>query len=252
MVRSAAPDGNTWRKNSHHKFAISDKASEGQKTQVKKTQTEWVTIETEVDTYDWKGNPIHLKDVPALRNPKTGKIRIYPYEVAKAELATYAKRDGLEPRDVATLLMLHAKPGVFPGGIQPLRYRLNKSLFYQWKETEVNLGDALPRDDFVAAERGPMPVHLNSDLERLEKLGLVDLKWVKWGKGELDKSLTIMLTDKGTEIAKSLWNKVPQPFLKVTLKVKERIFPLDAKTIRDRVHREYPEYKSTYTELDTD
>jgi hypothetical protein len=216
-------------------------------------ETEWIKVQTDVDTYDWKGNPIHLRDVPALKNPRTGRIRIYPYEVAKSELATYAKTFGLEPRDVATLLMLHAKPGPFPAGIQPLRYRLNKALFYQWKETESNLlGDSLPRDDFVAAPRGPMPASLNADLERMQRMGLVDLKWNRWGEGERDQALTILLTDKGTEVSKALWNKIPEPFLKVTLKVKERIFPLDPKTIRERVHREYPEYKSTYTELDTE
>jgi len=253
MVRRAAPSGNTRRTLRHHKLSIPDEAQEGKKTQVNKTETEWIKVQTEVDTYDWKGHPIHLQDVPALKNPKTGKIRIYPYEVARAELAAYAKAHGLEPRDIATLLMLYAKPGPFPGGIQPLRYRLNKSLFYQWKENEKHLlGESLPRDNFVAAPRGPIPENLNGDLDRMKQLGIVDLKFIKWGEGELNKSMTIMLTEKGTEIAKSLWNKVPEPFLKVTLKVKERIFPLDSKTIRERVHREYPDYKLTYTELDTD
>jgi hypothetical protein len=214
---------------------------------------EWTPIKTDVDTYDWKGNPVHLRDVPALKNPKTGKVRIYPYEVARAELSAYAREYGLEARDIATLSMLYAKPGVFPGGIQPIRYRLNKSLFYQWKEMEANLlAEAFPHDDFVAARRGPMPKNLNTDLERLEKLGLVTLKWKKWGKGEMDKSLTIMLTDKGSDTAKSIWNKSPEPFRKATLKMKERIFPLDPKTIRHRVHREWPEYRSTYVDLDTE
>jgi hypothetical protein len=86
----------------------------------------------------------------------------------------------------------------------------------------------------------------------MKQQGLVDLKWTKWSEGDMQKSLTIMLTDKGKEVANSLWNKIPELFLKVTLKVKERIFPLDPKTIRERVHREYPEYRSSYTELDTE
>ena len=216
-------------------------------------EIEWIDVRTDVDTYDWKGNPIHLKNVPALKNPKTGKIRIYPANVSKAEFATYAAESGLEPRDVAILLMLYAKPGPFPRGIQPLGYRLNKSLFYQWKDMEKRLlGEVFPRDVFVAADRGPVPVNLKSDLERLEKIGLVNLRWTRWGKGKLQQSMTINLTNKGMEIAESLWKKVPEPFRKVTLTVKERIFPLDPKTIRERVHREYPEYKKTYTELDTD
>jgi len=220
---------------------------------VKKMESEWIRIRTEVDTYNWRGDPIHLKDVPALKNPKTGKVRIYPADVAKAEFATYAAEYGLEPRDIATLLMLCAKPGPFPAGIQPLRYRLNKSLFYQWKEMDAKLlGETFPRDEFIPEKRGPIPKNLNSDLERLEKLGLVKLQWKKWGEGEMEKSMTITLTNKAFDVSKTLWKKVPTPFVEVTLKVKERIFPLDPKTIRNRVHREYPEYQKTYTDLDRD
>ena len=35
-----------------------------------------------------------------------------------------------------------------------------------------------------------------------------------------------------------------------TAKTKEEIFPLDPKTVMEKVHQEYPEFRTTYSELD--
>lgn len=216
-------------------------------------ELQWIDTKVDLDIVDWRGNPVHLKDVPAIKNAKTGKVRLYPSRVSRAEIETYAKEFGLEARDVALMLTLFAKPGAFKEGYLPTGYHLNKTLFYIWKDLESQgLGDAFPRDEFVAADRGPVPKNLKSDGERLQERGLVSIQFHRWGPRPKDQSIVTELTPSGTEIAKQLWEKVAEPFKLSSIRIKERIFPLDPKSLRERVHRDFPEYKKTYVELDTE
>jgi len=220
---------------------------------VNQRETQWIETRTELDVVDWRGHSIHLRDVPAIKNTSTGKIRLYPAQVSNAEIEFYAKQFGLESRDVALLLTLYVKPGAFKSGCIHTRYHLNKTLFYIWKELEhIGLGDAFPRDQFEAKPRGPVPMNLAADSERLKQKGLVSTSMHRWGKEPKQQSVLTELTPAGMDIAKRLWNSVGEPFKKTIARTKERIFPLEPKTIRERVHREFPEYKKTYTELDTD
>ena len=213
----------------------------------------WIETETDIDTVDWKGNPLHLKGVPAIKNKKTGKIRVYPSEVAKAEFRMLAEEYGLEPRDVALLTMIYVKPGPFKKGQVHYKYHLNKMLFYQLKNMErQDIGETFPRDEFEVAPRGPVPKNLKDDLKRLEKKDIISLSWYRWGKTHMHASLTTELTKKGMTIAEQMWNRLPNPFKKTTLETKEQIFPLDPKTVQKKVHREFPEYQKTYVELDRD
>ena len=211
----------------------------------------WESTITDIDAYNWKGKPIHLMNVPAIKNKKTGKIRVFPSEVAKAEIKMLAENLKLQPRDVALLLILYAKPGPFKKGEVNYKYHLNKMLFYQWKNMEKQyLGEAFPRDDFRSASKGPIPIHLWDDLRRLEKMKIVSLEHYQWGETSGDASLITKLTSYGLELAKSLWQETPPEIKQVTLTTKEQIFPLDPETIMKKVHREFPEYKKTYTETD--
>ena len=213
----------------------------------------WEKTQIDMDSVDWKGNAIHLKGVPAIKNKKTGKIRVYPSEVAKAEFRMLAEQHNLQPRDIALLTMLYVKPGPFTKGQVHYKYHLNKMLFYQWKEMEYqDIGETFPRDEFEPARRGPVPKNLSDDLKRLQKKGFVELKFKQWGKNPQQASLITELTPLGLSTAEKIWNQLPNPFKETTLKVKEQLFPLDPKTIRKRVHRDFPEYKKTYVELDRD
>ena len=98
----------------------------------------------------------------------------------------------------------------------------------------------------------PVPKNLEDDLKRLEKKGIISLSWYQWGENPMHASLTTELTKKGMTIAEQMWNRLPNPFKKITLETKEQIFPLDPKTIQKKVHREFPEYRKTYVKLDTD
>jgi len=220
----------------------------------KEAKEAWVETRTEVDTIDWDGNPIHLEDVPALLNEENGQIRIFPQDVAQAEIAQIARLHGLEPRDVALLLMVKARPGVFVNREEiQFKYHINKMLFYQWKEMEKQgIGETFPHDSFDKADRGPVPTNITEDLSRLANLGLITTEYRRWGRRPRDESLYIVLTPKGSTLANELMRLVPQPLVETTHKVKERIFPLTPEAVKTRVHREYPEYKSSYTEDDRD
>lgn len=67
-------------------------------------ESEWIPTKIDLDTIDGRGNPIHLKDVPAIKNGKTGKVRLYPAQVSLSEKESLARQHGLEPRDIVTLL----------------------------------------------------------------------------------------------------------------------------------------------------
>src|SRR5438034_2324684 len=77
------------------------------------TPKEWEKTTADITSVDWRGDPIRLKNVPAVKNPDTGKVRVYPADVSKAEISTIAAAHDLEPRDVPTLLTILAKPGHF-------------------------------------------------------------------------------------------------------------------------------------------
>ncbi len=213
-------------------------------------ESEWIEIETEVDTVDWRGNPIHLTGVRAFKNTKTGKTRVLPYNVAKAEVTSIADKFGMLPRDVAVFLIVFAKPGVFKEGELLFKYHLQKLLFYLWKELWKNgYGESLPRDDFLAAKNGPVPKHLGEDLTRFENKGWIKTRYEQWN-GQTSKR--IILTKDGLKLSEELWKTLPDPYKEVALKMKKRIYPLDPETIRQRVHREYPEYRDTYVENDVE
>ena len=216
-------------------------------------ESQWEETKIDLNTVDWRGNTIHLKNVPAIKNKKTGRICVYPTEVAKAEIRMLAEQHNLESRDVPLLLILFAKPGPFQEGYVQYKYQINKMLFYQWKEMQKQgLGETFPYDEFEAAPRGPVPKNLGDDLKRLEKKGIVSLSYKKWGKGPKEASLETTLTSSGIKIATKLAGKTPEPLKEVSAEVKKQLFPLDPLTIREKVHQEYPEYRKTYVKLDRD
>lgn len=213
-------------------------------------QGTWLETETVVETVNWKGEPLQLSGVKAIKNTATGEILVNPIEIARAEIRQIAKCYDLEPRDVATLLMIEAKPGIFKQGEVLFKYHLQKQLFYLMKALEKNgYGQSLPIDDFIPAKNGPKPKNLDDDLNRLVEKKLITIKKEKWD-GEAHESKRIILTAKGASVAESIWSDAPDPFKEVAIKVKERIHPLAPETVRHLVHTEYPEYKCTYTEND--
>jgi len=210
-------------------------------------QAEWVDIRTDVRSVDWQGNLITIEGVRAKRKKGTKQVIVDIEDIARAELENIANEVGIELRDIPLFLMLYARPGPFQRGYLCQKYRLNKMLFYQWKELEKDgLGEALPHDEFIAEKRGPVPKNLWDDLKRLNDAGLIAVE----GGKRIRKTVTAELTPEGQKIAAKLWTLVPDPYIVVTSRVKDWLFPLDERTIRERVHSDYPEFRKKYTVLD--
>lgn len=214
---------------------------------MKKLEQKWIETKTTIDTVNWRGKPIQVTNVKALKNPKTGEIMVYPFEVAKAEVRQVAESLGICSRDVGTLLMIRAKPGNFNEGDVFYKYHLQKMLFYMWKSMEKTYADSLPLDNFIAAENGPVPEHLDEDLQKFEKKKLIRTKCEKWEQGT---SKRIILTEEGKKIADELWRELPDPYKEIALSVKKRIYPLSPDKVRELVHKEFPEYKDSYVKND--
>ncbi len=212
----------------------------------------WIETETTIDTVNWKGEPMQVPKVKALQDPKTGEIMVYPSEVAKAEINQIAEELDICPRDIGTLLMIFAKPGNFNEGDVFYKYHLQKMMFYMWKSLETVYGDSLPLDHFIAAENGPVPECLDSDLQTFEKKKLIRTRSKKWidSSGKTVTSKRIILTEEGAKIAEKLWGKLPNSYREIALSVKKRIYPLDPDRVRHLVHKEFPEYKNTYVKSD--
>jgi hypothetical protein len=215
-------------------------------------EPKWIDIETTIETVNQKGETIEVKGVKAFKNPKTEEIMVYPFEVAKAEINQIAEQLDICPRDVATLLMIFAKPGNFNEGDVFYKYHLQKMLFYLWKSIDKAYGDVLPVDHFLPADNGPVPEHLDDDLRRFEKNKLVRVKCEKWQDAQ-NKTITskrIILTEEGKRVAEQLWRTLPEEYEECTLSVKKQIYPLDPEKVRHLVHKEFPEYRSTYLRND--
>jgi hypothetical protein len=210
----------------------------------------WVQTRTSVETLNASGESVVL-EVNALMDEKTGKLRIRPYELAQAEIKHIAEQYDLEPRDVMTLMVIFAKPGHYKEGEVFFKYHLQKMLFYLWKELGNNgYYEAMPRDEFIAADNGPKPQHINEDLTRLVEKNLIEMQEEYWNSEAERPSKRILLTDEGLQLSKALWFDIPEPYRVIAIKVKERIHPMDPTKVRRIVHREYPEYEDTYVEND--
>lgn len=208
---------------------------------------EWEKITTDIDSVDWGGNSIVIHSVPAIRHVKTGKVKVDPKAVAKAEFIDIAKEIGIQDRDIMLFLLLYAKPGPFQRGYLCQKYKINKMLFYQWKELErIGLGDVIPRDEFEAKSKGPVPENLWEDLKRLKEKQLLKVDGSKKEK----KTVTVELTDKGVNIARKLWNRIPDPYLGLTTRVKDILFPMNPEAIKEMVHEHFPEFRKTYKQED--
>lgn len=221
---------------------------------VRKMSEMWKETSIDLDITGWKGETLHLTKVPALKNAETGKVRVFPSEIAKAEGREMAKMRGLtDPRHILLLLALYAKPGIFKEGEIFYKYHINKILFYQWKELEKQgFGEAVVYDEFEPADRGPVPKNITTDLEQLSRTGLVETKIQQWGDRPRDGRISIKLTEQGMKIAEKLWYDAPEEVKKTTLHVKEMIYPATPEQVRKRVHQEYPEYRTSYLVVDQD
>jgi len=214
---------------------------------------DWIPVEVDYKSSGWQGEPVLLKRIPAESCPKCNVIRVDSDEILRAEQKLLAGEIGVAPEELLVLLLLYAPAEKmhpkYPHKIE-MRYRMNKMLFYLWKRLEERgFGDSWIHDVFESKERGPVPVHLNEIAKSLEAKGLVR---IQWGGKVVKKPFIYDLTQKGSNQMKDMWSKVPEEFRSTANAVKEELLFIDTENLKHKVHREYPDYKATYKQLDVD
>jgi len=216
----------------------------------KSEKSDWVPTKVDMESVDWEGREIALKQVPAEYNKKRDLVRVDIDEIIKAEQEFIAREHELDPREIEVLLILYADSPYFKGGFIEQKFRFNKMLFYLWQRMDKEgYANAIIHDKFGSARAGPIPIHLTDFLEDLEKKDIIKVRWAKRKPGV---SFKCQLTKKGEKIAESIWNKTPPDIKQIVKKTKMELFAIDATQLKEKVHKEYPEYKKVYTELDTE
>ena len=215
-----------------------------------KSVTEWCNEKEDITSVDWKGKEIVLKNVPVEKNVKTGLIRVDIDEILKAEQKFIAEQQDLEqPIAIPELLFLFADSRFFKGGEIKEKYKFNKMLFYlRERLKEQGFGDSYIIDEFVSGRAGPIPKHLKQSMMELEKKGFVKISW----SDNIKKPTVFTLTPRGIEVSKAIWDQIPDLVKKTVIQVKEEIALLDPTALKEKVHKEFPEYKKTYTDLDAE
>lgn len=209
-------------------------------------EEKWKPIQTEVETVNDQGEPLHLSGVKALQHVETRQIVVSPDDIAQAEVMAIARDHDLEEaRDVAPFLILFARPseGMIPEGDIQYKYHLQKSLFYLWKGLEeAGMYEMMPRDDFIGAKNGPLPVHLDQDLQRFSEQGFIDIQLKDWHTEFARPMKHIKLTAEGFNLAKNLWVDIPEDYSSMALWAKKLVYPMHPLQLRELVHKKYPEF----------
>jgi DNA-binding PadR family transcriptional regulator len=215
-----------------------------------KSESDWVNGKEDVVSVNWKGEEITLKNVPVEKNCKTGLVRVDIDEILKAEQKLIAEQQNLDqPIAIPELLFLFADTRYFKGGEIKEKYKFNKMLFYlRERLKELGFGDSYIIDEFVSGRAGPIPKHLKESMIELEKKGFVKISW----SDNIKKPTVFTLTDRGIEVSKAIWEQIPDLVKKTIIQVKEDIALLDPTALKEKVHKEFPEYRKTYTELDAE
>lgn len=210
----------------------------------------WEPCTVRVETHTETGAPLIVEGVPARKRKTTGEVFYDPEDALRIHYAQLAKKAGLdEPRDFAIMAVLGASAYSFKTPNVPYHYHLNKMLFYQWQHLDQQgLGNAFPHDEFVADRKGPVPVNIEEDLERLEKDGLIEPR--KWPTGKQHQPVPVRLSKKGEKVAATILGEAEPWIAKTSAQVKTDLILLSPADLRAKVHTEYPQYRREYVEID--
>jgi hypothetical protein len=207
----------------------------------------WEKSETKSVINNLSGEKMNL--ITPIYTHKQRKTQIiFLNDLIKAEQHYITRKHGLNPTQLHELLLIYTDSRFFEGKrIIEKTYRFNKMLFYIMKLFEkTEYAKAYEYNEFGAARAGPVPKHLKNSINDLQEKRLVNVKW----SHRPGISSRFELTNKGEEIAKSLWTNMPDKLKLIYKQVKQDLSLISAKALKDKVHREYPEYKKNYTELD--
>jgi hypothetical protein len=219
-----------------------------EKSEVNELMGEWVKGTEDITSVSLDGKEILLKNVPVEINKKRKTTRVLIDDILKAEQEFNAQNNNLQSIEIPEILLMFAEtPNFIKGGYIDQTFRFNKMVFYFQKEMEKNdLGSSYVFDEIVSCRAGPVPRNLKNSIRDLESKGLIKAIW----SNKPGVKSEFKLTNDGMKVAKRLWNETPDEIKKIILKVKQDIFFIDATQLKEKVHREYPEYKKIYVDLD--
>jgi len=218
---------------------------------------------TAVKALDNQYNKIKLEDVPIYIEESTGEELVMFADVLKSDEQRIAKKYGIGEYNIFEIALLYADVKQRKMGIRQ-KFRFNKMLFYLKKRLEEEYGeDVLIFDEMGIARAGPIPIHLKEDIKQLKKEEIIEISIIKdgkripgskenWEKYKSQGSIECILTKKGEEIAQLIWRDLDPEMREIIVSVKEDLFYMDTETLKNKVHREYPEYKKNYTENDNE
>jgi hypothetical protein len=225
----------------------------------------WVPIEMEVNVRNRIANTTQLVKIEGLHNIETDTKVVSLQDVCKKEFEIIAKELGLEPRIVSDLILIGAPARNIKPNLIKNKFTFNKMVFYVQKIFEQKgFEDSIILDECHAGRAGPIPIHLSEDIETLKSKDLLKYFIVKDGKKEpmLGKMLIqvrdvngakqVELTRSGQETFKKAWNAMDNSVKAIFLGIKERLCLMTPEDLKIKVHKEYPEYKKNYTELDSE
>ena len=218
---------------------------------------------TNLETRDNQNKEIILEDVPIYVLEDTGEELITLADTIRADERRIAKKYNINVYNIFELALLHADVKQRMKGIRQ-QFRFNKMLFYIWKKLKEAYGEGtLIFDKMGAGRAGPIPANLGKDIKKLKDEKLISIYITKEGKKipgskfeweELKKKniggIECELTKKGVEIALGIWEDLDDEIKEIIVDVKKMLFLMDKDAIKDKVHKEFPEYKMNYTKND--
>lgn len=209
--------------------------------------TEFEITKQDIESVDQFGKLIKLENIPTKINKRTKAVTVNLDDILRAEQVYNAQRFGLDPRQSDLLLLIYTDLQYFKGGIIEKTFRLNKMVFLLWqKMIKSGYEKAYIHDDIVGGRAGPIPRHLKELMVDLENKKLVNIKWEK----SAGKSSKFELTDEGRNIAQSLWLNIPLEIQENIRQVKETVIFSNSEELKNKIHKEFPEYKRTYIDAD--
>lgn len=217
---------------------------------------------TNVETLDNQNNEILLEDVPIYVKEDTGEELVTLADVIKADERRIAKKYNIEIYNIFELALLYADVKQRGKSIRQ-QFRFNKMLFYIGKKLEEEYGEnVLIFDEMKKAPNGPIPIHLKEDMKKLQQEGIFDVYLIKKGKkipgsrNDWDSgrwiSIECTLTNKGEDLAQKIWSEIDPEMREIILDVKEKLYYMKTGKLKKKVHKEYPEYKKSYIQNDTE
>ncbi|MEX2682421.1 MAG: hypothetical protein Q6373_012540, partial [Candidatus Sigynarchaeota archaeon] len=204
-------------------------------------------------------------DIPIYEDEETREEFFTLADFLRAEQKRVARKHGITVFNTFELLTLYADVKSKIKGIKQ-KFRFNKIMFYIGKRLEKEFGEGtLIFDEMCKARAGPVPRHLGEDMALLEAKGLVKIhvdrdgkkipgsekEWRKLIKNKVG-ACVVELTPAGEDLARSIWAEADEDILDIIYKVKRDLIYLDTEQLKEKVHKEYPEWKKDYVENDTE